>query len=131
MRIRRASDADFGEIKRMDAAIFPGDSGLDIDAQYWVAPGAAFAAAKLLEEEGLLYLYRAGVLPKARGRGLQKRMIRARLRWGRANECAQAVTFTTNWNTVSMRNLIRCGFLPYTPSFKWAGEGVVYWARDL
>lgn len=69
----------------------------------------------------------ARVLPAARGHGVQRRLIRARLAWLRKRGCTVALTYTAAWNAASMDNLIACGFRPY---FGGKDEWV-RWRREL
>ena len=77
---------------------------------------------------GKAFLSLAGVLAEHRGRGIQKRLIQARLRYAKKWKVHQVVTYTVVNNPESMRSLIRCGMLPYTPKTKWAGHKVVYFS---
>lgn len=52
------------------------------------------------------------VAPAARGHGLQKRMIRARVRYARRAGFQWAWTYTAVFSLASMRSLIACGFRP-------------------
>jgi GNAT superfamily N-acetyltransferase len=58
-------------------------------------------------------LTRAGLLPSARGAGLQRRLIQARLKWARERGARNALTYTSALNVASMRQLVREGFVPY------------------
>jgi GNAT superfamily N-acetyltransferase len=80
---------------------------------------------------GWYYLCRAGVLPRARGKGLQRRLIHARLRQGRKLGLPYAFTYTVFDNLESSNNLIRTGFRLYTPRWRWGGKRSLYWRRPL
>lgn len=77
-----------------------------------------------------VYLSRCGVLQGHRGRGLQRRLIAARLRKAKALGFERAIT-TTYSNPASSNNLIHCGFRMYGPSAPWGADGTCYWRRDL
>lgn len=77
-----------------------------------------------------LFLARAGVLPRARGHGLQRRLIRARLSHARRLKCRGAYTYTTIENVASANNLIECGFRLWVPDVEMV-RGKVYWWRDV
>lgn len=77
-----------------------------------------------------IYLCRAGVVPSARGKGLQRRLISVRLRFARAMGMRWAVTDTFE-NPASSNNLIRCGFMLYEPSRPWGYKGALYWRRKV
>lgn len=99
----------------------------------WNSKGKAvgFAGSKLWSPDNAVFLCRAGVLPEARGHGLQRRLIRARLRHAREIGATGAMTYTAADNIASMINLIRCGFLPWEPGYAWVGrDGVMYWWRN-
>ena len=102
--------------------------------QWWIAyEGAepiAFAGLRpSLRWEGTGYLASTGVLPKFRGRGLQRRLIRKRLAACSNNGWHTAITDTLNGNWASMRSLIACGFKPYAPVVRWGDKSAVYWIR--
>lgn len=103
---------------------------------YWGAydeSGLCVAFAGLKNSEvwkSTCYFHCAGVLPSARGRHLQQRLIRARLRWVKRNGYQFAVTYTMVDNPASSRSLIACGFKPYWPSIPWAGRSS-YWIKRI
>ena len=76
------------------------------------------------------YLAVAGVLPAWRGKGLQRRLILKRVAHAKALGWHTVLSDTLNDNAPSMRSLIACGFLPYTPQVKWGTELAVYWKRS-
>lgn len=77
-----------------------------------------------------VYLSRCGVLPGHRGRGLQRRLIAARLRKAQRLGVARAIT-TTYCNPASSNNLIHCGFRMYAPDAPWGADGTCYWRRAI
>ena len=140
--------ADMGAITLRDArrlevlhwATF-GDSAEwnpEADAYAWWIVGelthpAAFASAYVgigQQSDKVCMFSRCGVLAPFRGQGLQRQLIRARLRWGARKGCSRAVTYTID-NTHSEANLRRCGFLPYRPKDLYAGRSANYWQADL
>lgn len=76
------------------------------------------------------YLALAGVVPAARGQGLQKRLIRVRLAECRRRGWHWAITDTID-NPASACSLIAAGFRPYHPSVRWGGQASTYWRRAL
>jgi GNAT superfamily N-acetyltransferase len=76
------------------------------------------------------YLSMAGVLPKWRGKGLQRRMIKARVVFARELGWHTVITDTINDNAASMRSLISCGFKPFLPQVLWGDGHAVYWTRS-
>lgn len=138
MRLHRTEDLD--EIQRLNMLLVGNrltDPQLHQSA-WWLAtaPGgdsAGFCGVKADTEGRWVYLIRAGVCEAYRGQGLQRRMIRVRLNWARrCTRAGAAITDTIPENTASSNNLIKAGFLLYTPAYPWAGdEGVLYWHRAL
>lgn len=90
---------------------WPGD-----DHTYWVARTGAgdvagFCSAAYWPDLKCAYLSRAAVTVAARGKGLQRRMIAARVKWVTEETDAKAVwTYTRVDNYPSIINLIRAGF---------------------
>lgn len=76
--------------------------------------------------EGAGYLARAGVLPKARGRGLQKRLIQVREREARRKRWTVLFSDTYPGNPHSLNNLFACGFRAFTPTEPWCGGDWIY-----
>lgn len=77
-----------------------------------------FAGYELMPDGGGLTanLTRAGLLPIARGGGLQKKLIQARLRHAKRQGATYAITYVASWNCASLNNLIKCGFSFYIPA---------------
>jgi RimJ/RimL family protein N-acetyltransferase len=80
---------------------------------------------------GVAYFSAAAVEKWARGGGLQRRMIRVRLRWARRRGLRTVVTYTVKDNYPSIANLIKCGFRFYDPEDPWAGKDVLYFILNL
>lgn len=76
------------------------------------------------------YLCRAGVVPNARGQGLQKKFIRARIRQAKALGWKWLVT-DTRFNPASANSLISCGFKMFQPTKPWGCKDTLYWRRKL
>jgi GNAT superfamily N-acetyltransferase len=76
------------------------------------------------------YLCRAGVVPTARGQGLQKQFIRVRLRQAKALGWQWVVTDTTD-NPASANSLIATGFKLFQPTKPWGFKNTLYWRRKL
>ena len=133
MKLRRTDD--ISKILILHARCFPGDD-VEPATQHWLLEDeegkpAGFCSAYRLTWENGIYLTRAGLLPRARGRGLQRRMIRTRLRWGRDIGADFAITYTSLDNGPSIANLIRSGFSVYQPADPWVDEPVLYFFRSL
>jgi GNAT superfamily N-acetyltransferase len=76
------------------------------------------------------YLCRAGVLYGYTGKGLQKRLINARLRQARKLGWKWAITDTTD-NPASSNSLINQGFKIYEPTRPWAYKHSLYWRKRI
>jgi GNAT superfamily N-acetyltransferase len=127
----RRTDARTAEA--MNTLILPGDS-FDSRGVHWLAADAegnplGFCSACEIGE-GYVFLSRAGLLPAARGLGLQRRMIATRLAWARRQGAVAAITYVVYENPASLVNLLRCGFRFYRPATQFAGE-VHYLHKDL
>ena len=123
-------------IRDLDREIF--DLTIDPKAAYdkanwWVAwdgkTPVAFAGAWMYAPHGWCFLERCGVLPSHRGHGLQKRLIKARMKWAHKWEAIGANTYTIPGNHKSANSLIACGFRMYEPERKYGGDDSLYWYR--
>lgn len=76
------------------------------------------------------YLCRAGVLPSHRGHGLQKKLIRVRIRQAKALGWNWLITDTYE-NPASSNSLIACGFKLFEPSNPWGADKTLYWRLKL
>jgi GNAT superfamily N-acetyltransferase len=140
MKIRRADrELDLAQIvNALDEECFPDEERPFIKGRaWWLAcddDGHPFGYAALRvfpADKRTAYLERAGVLPDARGRGTQRKLIRARLREARARGCSVAITYVAADNLASMNNLVSEGFRFYDPEYAWAGSEFLYLARKL
>lgn len=99
----------------------------------WVAHDGptlvAVAAARAdRQDPTALFLSTCFVAPAARGHGLQKRLIRARLRYGRRAGFQWAWSYTATFSVASMRSLIACGF---KPTRRRSVPGFICWEKPL
>ena len=76
------------------------------------------------------YLARAGTLEAFRGRGLQKKLIRERLKFAKDLGLTQAITDTTD-NVASANALIATGFRMFEPDDPWGLSNTLYWRKSL
>ncbi len=76
------------------------------------------------------YLCRSGVLPLARGQGLQKRLLRVREIKGRSLGWKWLITDTTS-NPASANSLINRGFKMFEPSRPWGLPTACYWKKEI
>jgi GNAT superfamily N-acetyltransferase len=123
----------YAVISALQLECLPGDTPYDHTIGYW---HVAFTEDKKpIAFSGLVpssrwsdcgYLCRAGVLPDHRGNGLQKRLIRVRIRQAKANGWAWLITDTYK-NPPSSNSLISCGFKLFDPTVPWGAKGTLYW----
>lgn len=106
-------------IQRLDAVCLPADEPMSNDtlndSLWWVAEQSDQIVAYgglYLGIEDQAWLVRMGVLPAFRGRHLQRKLIRSRLRAARKTGVPAVDTYTHVTNIASQRSLIACGFRP-------------------
>lgn len=134
---KRLRASDVALLEDLDHRCFPDEAPYEKvgpNLTWWVVwndkdKPVGFAGSMLWTPDNAVFLCRAGVVPRARGRGLQRRLIRARLKHAREIKASGAMTYTSTDNIASMTNLIRCGFLPWVPGYAWVGKEVLYWWR--
>ena len=80
--------------------------------------------------DGTGYLCRAGVVELFQGRGIQKKLIRARAQYAKSLRWTHLVS-DTHRNPASANSLIRCGFKMYEPQYPWGARETLYWIRKL
>jgi len=123
-------------IESLQLRILPGDVPLPAGHGWWWlaftgdAPVAFAALVPTKSTPGTAYLARAGVLPSARGQGLQLRLIRARERKAKILGFTRIVTDTYN-NPSSANSLIKAGYRMFMPEYRWSFDGACYWQRNL
>lgn len=133
------SEAVRATLNALDAQIFTDCSPYPKDDCYWwiVSNGkqdpVAFAGLKPLNglNKGMGFLCRAGVLPTARGNGLQRRLIKVRVSMARRIALKEVITYTSRENYRSAANLLRSGFRFYRPSQEWGVPHALYFHREL
>lgn len=132
---KQLTQKDATTLNALDVECFPGDDPYPKRASgtvWWTlvdgAEPVAFAGARVMRSDGVVFLCRCGVRAGYRGRRLQRRLIRARTRLARSLGLV-AVTYTAIDNVPSSNNLIRCGFQLWEPANPWAGRRVLYWRK--
>ena len=105
------------------------------EGHWWIAwkgdSPAGFAGLRISSTPDTGYLHRVGVLPWARGNGLQVKFIRAREAKARELGLKRMVSDTTA-NIPSANSLIRAGYHLFSPITKWAfGDDSLYWEKAL
>ncbi len=134
MSFRLSRTDDDQTVMALHMLCMPNDE-FDLKGQLWVCHDdtgtpVAFCAARMLKHENGVFFNRAGVLPCANGKGLQRRMIRARLRWAKEIGAEYAITYVTHTNHASIVNLLKCGFRFDRPAWNWAGN-VHYFTKEI
>lgn len=135
--VRRArTKAEIQSAKALDSVFFQGNPYDNAEAVWWIAVEpdgntCAYAAlAPLAKEPGGVFLARSGVLRRARGNGLQRRLIRVREAYARDHGFTWAITYASYDNTTSANNLIACGFRLYKPHEQWGIDGSYYFVKN-
>lgn len=137
----RLSDEARNEVRRLDRILFSEDHEIKADGCWWwiieeKGEGIAFAGLRpcqVAHNAGLAYLIRAGVRRTHRGRGLQRQLIRARIRMAKRHGFNELVTYVMAYNVASANNLISCGFKLYRPANPedWGGKTALYFRKPL
>jgi GNAT superfamily N-acetyltransferase len=139
MNIRRVNPEKYqGVLDAMQLACLPSDElcAYKPDDLWFIAfdagTPAAFGCVRPLPlDPGVWYLARAGVLDEYQGRGLQKRLIAARLRAAKRAGAGWVYTDCTAVNYGSANSLIACGFKLFKPGRAWALPNSLYWRKAL
>ncbi len=139
IKIRKARASEFATVKTLcdDLLLDTADRSVwSNHCECWIAVDngdiVAFGSLKpSVQYRDVVYFNSAGVAESHRGLGLQRKLIRARLAWARKQGKHFAITDTVPENAPSARNLIACGFRPYSPKIPWKGSGACYWSRKL
>lgn len=137
IEVRKAVSAgDLSECQWMQMTVFTGGEHRDIQKDHWWLATvdkkpAGFACLRMYPDDNSAYLALAGVLPAFRGRGLQKRLIKARENFGRKAGARTAVTYTAWLNWPSANNLIRMGYTLYSPKNPWGLARSLYFRKAL
>lgn len=129
MRLQRTTD--YRMVNALETLLFPDSKEDDAETPrrgnvYWAlwheGEMVGYCSVRPSQtEKNAAFLSRAGLLPSARGRGLQRRMVRVRERWAKDNGFERTITYVHTTNIPSLRNIMACGYLPYEP----------YWHDDL
>lgn len=130
------TDKTFKTLNELDSRCFKGESLYPKIGSYWwiaYADGNEVGFAGLTVYDYIAspacFLSRAGVLQSARGLGIHKRMIRARERLARKIGYNRIITYTSYENIASANNLIKQGYLLYTPNHEWGIRNGLYFQK--
>lgn len=126
------------EIERMHAECFPGFDMVVPIGTWWFGyrrgldePVAFAALWPSQRQEGAGYLARAGVMPIARGHGLQKRLIKVREKEAKRKGWTVLFSDTFPANVQSMNNLFACGYRAFIPKEPWCGGDWIYFKKII
>jgi GNAT superfamily N-acetyltransferase len=132
---------DIDKVRELDAFAFPGIKfPADGEEHTWwlvhdmeTGKVAGYCGAVYRPASGYVYLSRAAVAAYAQGHGLQRRMIRVRLRWARRQGANRVITYTMLKNYESICNLLKCGFRFDNPpeERQYIGDDVHYFKKVL
>jgi GNAT superfamily N-acetyltransferase len=132
--VRAAKPEEIDDLEELDKATLP-ECPPSLETDWWGAwcggELVGYAGGQLTADGTAYYLSRSGVLPAFRGRGIQKRLIRVRLKYAATLGLEWAVTYTATYNPASANALIACGFRAFLPAYQWAGPGWNYWRKAL
>jgi GNAT superfamily N-acetyltransferase len=125
------------ELSVLQKKCLPYDTPYDTNFGYWWivydalnVPCAFAGLVRSSRFTNVGYLCRAGVLPSHRGYGIQKKLIRARIRQARALGWEWLITDTYD-NPASSNSLIATGFKLYESSQPWGVSETLYWRLKL
>jgi len=121
-------------VQAMHLLIFPEDEWTPSDAHWLIrdelGEAVGFCSARYLQGEDTVFFSRAGLLPRARGNRLQRRMIQVRENWARRIGALSIVTYVIHGNHSSLANLMKANYRLYIPARKWAGD-VLYLQKEI
>lgn len=135
-RIRK-THKNINILKSLDKVCFPGDDSFPFglrkyDCWMCFLDGEIIGYASACKMKDKYFLARAGVMPEHRGKGVQKKFIKARI--GRANmlQLDSIVTYTTPVNLPSILSLESYGFDTWNDVCKsFYDDSFLYWKLDL
>ena len=127
---------DLQQIETLDKKLFPTDEPYPHQtALWWIARSsgrtAGFCGLKIFEKDGFAFLCRSGVVPRYRGYGVHRTMIKRRIDYARRHGLGSVISYTKPDNPASGNNLSRLGFVMYNPENQWVGPDFIYWIKDI
>jgi len=81
--------------------------------------------------DGLIFLSRVGVLPRARGNRLHRRLIKVREKYAVDNDFETVMTYVDVKNTRSFISLIKLGYEIYTPEYPYGTKNSIYFKKEI
>lgn len=135
--IRRATPDDIESIEAADRVCFPGDKPYfftwDKNVSWVSIEGEelqGYLSAHPLRH-GVWFFSRVGVVPAARGLGLQRKLMAVMERHGRREGWREIVTYTVGRNGFSTANILAAGFRTYEPRKSYVGWECVHMRKRL
>lgn len=116
-------------LSALHTLIFPSDH-----MPRWRADGIAWLVYDGEDAVGFLYaepahecwyFSRVGVMPAARGRGLQGELMARLEAWAKREK--QTLISTTYQNPASANNFVRRQWMTYLPALPWGSPDTIYW----
>lgn len=132
MRTRRIDiDRNRDTLIALHTLTFPGDEQptWKADGLAWLTHDGADPVAFLYADpqaDGSWYFSRVGVMPAARGQGLQRKLMRLMQRELRD----KVLVSTTYRNPASANNFVREQWMTYLPETPWGSPDTIYWRKD-
>lgn len=128
---------DYQRIAMMDSQCFRPDHPVTDweDCIWWVGvhkgSDVCYCAIKPYADDW--YLSRVGVMKPWRGKGFQAKMLEKRIKAAQEGGASGIITDTMTWNIWSANNLIKKGFILFSPEYPWKGnhDDVLYWRKEL
>ena len=139
IKIERAKQPHYARwaSERLTGTAIPSEDYWDDDnwiTQVWHAYAddlvAGYGVGAIHKNGSVYYLTSCGVETTFRGKGIQLRLIRARVRAARKLGAMVVETYTTWDNLPSQRNLIRAGFMPIFCE-RDEKSNFIHWQIDL
>lgn len=139
--IRRTTDIE--AVKELHTKLFGKKCSLE-GTDHWLvwetgkSYPVGFCSGRKSTVRDWYFLARAGILPEARGKNIQQRLVRTRERRARALGLVGCLTYVANWNSPSLINLLKLGYKQYDPAVrrgrKWRTDprdGYAYLQRRI
>lgn len=126
------SSSLYADLKALDYKVFAGCNDEFKDNRDWwvmISGNKIVGYCGCGFTEGICLFVRAWVHKDYRGQGLQKKMIKLRIK--SAYDCHVVVTYTTNDNYPSANSLISQGFKLFSPEYAYAGREMLYFQKEL
>lgn len=130
-----AVDSVRDTLQALHTLTFPSDAAplWRSDAGAWITYDGLDPVAFLYAEpqlDGSLYFSRVGVMPSARGKGLQRTLMRRMVKDGKARGFKTFVS-TTYQNPPSANNFVKEQWMTYNPATPWGAPDTIYWRKDV